>query len=833
MALDLRSWISSTIGIMVSATVAVVTFIYFAVNVATRSHTDDLVELTVPIKGSVEVYRNSFGVPHVVGASVRDAVTGQGFVHAQDRMWQMDIWRRFAEGRLAEVLGERTVPVDVFMRALQIRSIAERQYAALDATTRDLLDAYAEGVNAYIDTHREQLSFEFDALGYHPASWTPIDCLLVGRVVAFELSLAFWNDIAYAEILQQRGYDAMLDYIPRSPGPPYVLDSSRTSPIAWIPRAPRDTSHSDAMAIHRVAMGLEQVRAAMGLHGSSVGSNCWAVGRSDSASAILANDPHLSVSMPSKWYQVHLSGGPMNVVGIGIPGVPFILSGRNDQIAWGVTNVMVDDVDFMIERVDQSNSNYYFDADGSRKKFRFVLDTIRIADRPDTLIYLRFTERGCVISDGHPYGEPGWMFRMDRRRASDLLEKNCLTFRWTAQSASNEIGALHRINLASSFEEVSSALDDWYSPAFNFHVAEQDGTVGTIVAGVIPNRVNMDPLLPTPVSTPGARWDGFIHLKALGTIRREPPARVASANNRTLHGQTPFVSTYYQPSSRIRRIEELADVYTDMSVRDAQVMQMDQVSPFARDVVKRLLPYLEKGASQYGDVGRSALKALKEWDGAMTPVDTAATIYAVMLQRLMWNTFEDELGSQLYYDWVFLTSNPINRLEDLLDEPRHRLFDDRRTPKDRENLPWIAVRSFIEAVQELHERFDGEPVSNWTYGRLRSITLPHLMGDHPLLKPVMNIGPFEIGGSSTTLLNTEWRLFKPYETAIYPSARLISDLSDSVQYAVLPGGISGQPLDAHYSDQVQLWLKGGYIRIPCSRTPDVTFRLAARLTPMN
>ena len=764
---------------------------------------------------------------------MRDAIVGQGFVHAQDRLWQMDVWRRFAEGRLSEVLGHRTVDVDVFMRALQIRSIAERQYTTLDSITRTYLQAYADGVNAYVETHGEKLSFEFDALGYHPAPWTPIDCLLVGRVVAFELSLAFWNDIAYAQILQQRRFDAMLDYIPRAPGAPYVLDSSSARPVAWVPRPIRDTASVNGLAAFRVARSLDNVRSVMGWQGSSIGSNCWAVGRSDSTSAILANDPHLSVSMPSKWYQVHLTGGPLNAIGIGIPGVPFILSGRNDEIAWGVTNVMVDDVDFMIERVDQSNSNYYVDTDGSRKKFRFQLDTIRIADQPDTLIYLRFTKRGCVISDAHPYAEPDWLFRMDRRPATDLLSQNCLTYRWTAQSASNEIGALGQINVAGSVAEVSSVLDAWHAPAFNFHVAEKDGTVGTIVAGIVPNRVNMDPLLPTSVSVPGATWDGYIHLKALGTIQREPPARVTSANNRTVPSQSPFISTYYQPSSRVRRINELADVYTDMSVRDAQVMQMDQVSPYARDLVQRLLPYLEKGAPKYGSVGRAALAALREWDGAMTTVDTAATIYAVMLQRLLWNTFEDELGSQLYYDWVFVTSNPINRLQDLLDQPKHRLFDDKRTVEDLENLPWIAVRSFIEAVRELHERFDGEPVSQWRFGRLRSITLPHYMGDHPLLKPVMNVGPFEIGGSSTTLLNTEWRPFKPYETAIYPSARLISDLADSVQYAVLPGGISGQPLDAHYSDQVQLWLKGGYIRLPCSREPDVTFRRSAELRPVN
>jgi len=830
MALNLRSWISGTVGLIVSALIGVLTFVYFAVMVATRSHTEDELSATAAVTDSVMVYRNSFGVPHVVGRTDLDAVTGQGFVHAQDRLWQMDVWRRFGQGRLAEVLGPSAVKADVFMRSLQIPAIAERQYAELPATTRDLLKAYSEGVNAFLTTHQEAMSFEFDALGYHPEPWTPIDCLIVGRVVAFELSLAFWNDITYAQILRQRGYDAMREYVPQAPGPPYVLDSSGAAPPSVPSVRYGDTTARTAPAVDRVSESLSSVRELLGLRGSAVGSNCWAVGRSDTGGAILANDPHLSVSMPPKWYQIHLTGDRLNSVGLGIPGVPLVLTGRNDQIAWGVTNVMVDDVDYIVERVDQTNNNYYFEADGSRKKFRFRLDTIRIAKQPDTLIYLRFTERGCVISDGHPYSDPSWLFKMPRTASTRYLDQNCLTYRWTAQIPSDEVGALYRVNRATTFEDVEQALGTWHAPAFNFHVAQRNGRVGTVAAGIIPNRVNTDPLIPAPVSS-SARWDGFIHLRALGSVVKRPPARVASANNRTISGQAPFISTYFQPSSRIKRIGELAAVYTEMSVRDAQVMQMDQISPYASALVRKLLPYLEKGYKQFNPTQRAALSALQKWDGAMTPIDEAASIYAVMLQRLFWNTFEDELGSQLYYDWVFVTSNPYNRLEDLLNEPRHPLFDDVRTKNERENLAWIAVRSFLEAVEQLETTFENNAVSTWKFGRLRSITFPHMMGSHPLLKPVMNIGPYEIGGSTTTLFNTEWSVYRPFESVIYSSGRLISDLSDSVQYTVLPGGISGQPLDPHYSDQVQLWLKGGYIRVPTSRTPDVTFRRSVVLTP--
>ncbi|RPI66392.1 MAG: penicillin acylase family protein, partial [Ignavibacteriae bacterium] len=355
MALILRTWLQGTVGIAVTILVLVISFAYFAVGLATRSHPDPYTMTSAGVSDSTRIYRNSFGIPHIVAPTVNDALFAQGYVHAQDRLWQLDVWRRIGQGRLAEVLGRMAAPADAFMRALDIDQIAVNQFRSLPDVTKNQLRAYAHGVNAYIDANVEALPFEFDALGYRPDPWRPEDCLTVGRVMSFELSRAFFNDIAYTQIAAQRGVQAMMDYVPHGPHAPFILDTLSQYAAPYVRTPMRDSAvASIAGHVRGISEQLASIRDVLGLNGSSIGSNCWAVGRG-SDGALLANDPHLSVSMPAKWYQIHLTAPGLNVIGLSIPGIPFVLSGRNDHIAWGVTNTLVDDVDFVIERVDQKN----------------------------------------------------------------------------------------------------------------------------------------------------------------------------------------------------------------------------------------------------------------------------------------------------------------------------------------------------------------------------------------------------------------------------------------------------------------------------------------------
>lgn len=828
MAINWRSLLQGFAGIGVTIIVLLVCIAYFTVGLATRSNPTAHEDVSSEVRDTVHVYRNSFGIPHVVALSDTDLVYAQGYLHAQDRLWQMDVWRRTAQGRLAEIFGADLAPTDAFLRSLDLPKLVHKHFAALPPQTKTFLTSYANGVSSFIQANQEKLPFEFDALGYYPQPWKAEDCLLVMRMLALHQSPALFNDIVYTQIAAQRGLSAMVQYVPWKDKTIYSLDSSTASPPVYTPLTFPDTVSRLLQGEHALH-GLIEANRSIGLPSTLHASNCWAVGRGSSGS-ILANDPHLAVGMPSRWYQVHLTSPRMNAVGLSIPGVPFIVSGRNDSLAWGITSAMVDDVDYAIERVDQSNSNYYYGTNGQRLKFKYRRDTIRIRNKPDSLIDLRYTINGCVISDGHPLHKHSSTLSLDVTPTARFMSSSCLIMRWTGQIASDEVGALYRINVSSTFNEVYQAGLTWGAPAFVVNLASHNGSVASFGMGYLPNRNGADMLLPHAAWEATQGWNGVLRLSDLRAIEKRTPGYVAAANNNLTPAGAPSQSILWEPTSRIERIQDQLKVYKVMTARDAQVLQQDVKSPFALSFTNTILPILKRARGRYNETEKTALRMLGAWDGSMTTVSPAASIHATLLQRMMWNTFEDELGTPLYNLWVYNGGIVTRRMKELLDNPTHILFDDART-KQRENLSWIAVRSFMEAVNELTQRYGSNNVDTWTWGSIHQVTFQHPMGTHRLLRPVVNVGPYDVGGSSTTVFNTEWSIQSPFTVRNTASSRIINDFADSVQYTVLPGGISGQALDGHYTDQMQLWLKGGYVRIPVSRRPDVTFRLFLRLVP--
>lgn len=329
MALSWKTVLQSTAGIAVTIIVLLLCIAYFTVGLATRSHPSAYQESSATVGDTVRVYRNSFGIPHVVCATDTDLVYAQGWVHAQDRLWQMDMWRRSAQGRLAAVLGGEFASTDAFLRSLDLQRIVRDQYEALSPASRKFLRSYARGVSAYIEQNGERLAFEFDALGYHPDPWRPEDCLLVAKMLALHQSPAFWNDVVYTKIAQQRGREAMMMYVPTSLNDPCSLDSLPGTSNPYTPVGLSDTTRFHLPSTTDILSKLSNAQQRIGLPSTIHASNCWAVGRGDDG-AILANDPHLAVGMPSKWYQIHLTTPNLNVLGLSIPGLPFVLSGRND-----------------------------------------------------------------------------------------------------------------------------------------------------------------------------------------------------------------------------------------------------------------------------------------------------------------------------------------------------------------------------------------------------------------------------------------------------------------------------------------------------------------------
>lgn len=845
----------TTFGLVFSLVVLVSSFLFFVVFIATKSHPEVSGELdTKGIRDSVAIYRNAYGIPHIVGQSDADAFFGMGYAHAQDRLWQMDIARRAGSGRLSEIFGRRTLDLDMFLRSFGIHRTASRLYKHISSDSRMALEAYARGVNAYMEHNASALPFEFDALDYRPAPWRPEDCLIVGRMMAWEMNMSFWSDAAFGELAASIGRERAEDLVPSWPSTaPTVMndqkkaaprDTVRAVPDSAAPQtAPPALGARTAGAMHvRTAARLdavegtdamfaqvlvlqERVREFLKSEGSSRGSNCLVMrkSRSEKSGVVLANDPHLMLMAPARWYEAHLTSPTMNVVGMTIPGIPFVVVGRNDRIAWGITNMMLDDCDYFIEKVDSSNKRRYVLPNGSSRAFTVVRDTIVVKDSSDAIIDFRYTQRSAVISDVHPLLHPDKLLKINGMKPGNFFQKYVLTYSWTGHAMSDDILAMYRLQKAQSWEQFLRAVNIFSVPGLNFCYADTRGNYGIAPAGMVPKRGSQcNPNFPNPGWNPDAQWTGFHQPSALPRLYNPASGFVFSANNKTMSSPPFHISSLWEPPSRAVRMHELLSSYQDFSAQEAAIMQSDVVSPHAQELLAIALPSLQARRSWMDTVERRSFDTLARWNYLIEANEVNSAIYAVFVERLTRNIFEDDLGRRLFLQYAYITNIPTRRTLELLQDSSEVWFDDRRTPK-RETRHDIIFRSFREAVVYLRSTFRSADFKAWNYGSLHTLTIAHLLSEAKPLDKVVNIGPFPIGGDGTTINNAEWKFHKPFVPVIGASMRFVCDMQDTVVQVILPGGNSGQPLSAHYANQVQLWLNGGFISIPVSREPHPSF----------
>ncbi|MBK9248227.1 MAG: penicillin acylase family protein [Ignavibacteria bacterium] len=816
-------------GIIFSLLVIGGSFVAFSLYVATRS---DLESGTVTygefVRDSIEIYRNQFSVPHIIAKSEADAFFAIGYVHAQDRLWQMDVARRAGEGRLSEIFGKEALETDKFLRTLDLNVISKNLLKSASKQTRFILEQYSNGINAYVDEHKTGLPFEFGALGYTPEPWEPHDCLLIGRMMAFEMSMSFWSDIAFGEIADKLGADRASELIPSYPsGAPVVVPQEKKTasiPSTTFNTLTKTNSRLAGKSIREFGEILTGVRRYLGMEGSGVGSNSWVMRTYSPSgnSAILANDPHLTLALPARWYQAHVTAPTLNITGLTIPGIPLFISGRNDKISWGITNMMADDCDFYVEKIDATNPNYYTNDEGKRVKFRYRRDTI-IVRADEAFIYdMRFTKRSAIISDAHAFNYPDKILNFPRKEPNHFLHKYGLSFSWTAQQMSDEVLAMYRINKANTWQEFLNGANLWGAPAMNFSYADVRGNIGIAPSGIIPIRTKCTPNIPNPGWLPEYAWQGYHTASELPNVYNPLKRYVFSANNKTTENPPFYISSLWEPPSRSERIEETLKEFDEYAVRDAQFMQLDVTSPLARTFLKKTLPVIAGKQKYLSPTELAAFKVLKRWDGIMNSRDAQPAIFSTFFNTMLEHTFADELGDRLYRQYSFISNIPTRKIMDLLQDSSSVWFDDVQT-KVVESKDEIIFRSFVLAVRSLESYYASAPMSTWKYGDIHQLTLNHLFSKNPYMKQIVTQGPFPTGGNNSTLNCGEYHYFAPHEQIIGASMRMIADMRDSVIYTVLAGGNSGEPLSAHYTNQLQLWLNGGYIRIPVKREPDVSF----------
>ena len=735
------------------------------------------------LRAPVHVYRDSYGIPHILAANDHDLYMASGFVTAQDRLWQLEMIRLAVRGELSTMLGDTSRNIDRLMKTMEFFQMGQKIVEHASEKSREVLSAYADGINQFIRYSKGKYPVEFVLLNWKPHEWTPADVAAYGRVMSWELSFAWFVEWTAQEIRSKlgdsRANELFSDYLPSWPT---IL-------------SPKDIKIAGNLDFFRKANS--DLRTILDMRGNFFGSNNWVVSgkKSKTGKPLLANDPHLPLANPSVWYAMQLVAPGVNVTGFSLSGAPGIVIGHNTHVAWGFTNVMADDADFYIETIDRSDSTRYL-VDGKWEKMEAHRDSV-VSRSGNVYRFTRFkTRHGPVVTDVH-----------------DLMKKSgkIVSIRWTGYDISDEMEAVYKMNRASNWKEFVSALRLYRSPSQNIVFADDKGNIGYWCAGAIPVRKGFTGKFPLNGATTATDWSGFIPFNQLPHVINPPEEFVATANNRvTPRGYPYYISNLWEPPARVQRIRELLTAKEKLSKVDFETIQLDVLSPFARDVTKTVLSVLDRTKTQ-DDTLKIVYKFLKGWDYEMRGESTAAAIFQVFLNHLLQNTFQDELGKRLYRSFVEFAGIPIQDLQRFLSKRKNHWFDDVRTTEKIETRDDQIIRSLHDAVRELSEKLGSKPIK-WRWDRLHRMTFRHILGGEAMIGKILNVGPFPLGGSLTTINNARYKFTNPYDCWVGPSMRMIVDFSDLTRTEmVLPPGEVGHPLSHHFRDQAEMWINGLYM----------------------
>jgi penicillin amidase len=752
------------------------------------------------ISSDVEIYRDSLAVPYIIAQTDEDAAFALGYLHAQERLFSMDLVRRAGEGRLSEVLGEKALPFDKMFRTIGLERNIEKNLSKYDPTVMRILQSYSNGVNAYLKERKGNYAIEFDVLGYQPEKWKPIHSLIIIKMLAWELNISWWTDISFAELIQKLGKEKVLEILPDYPENAPTIIAENFKYYREINSSFVETDR--------------EFRKMMGWTGTHIGSNNWVVNANKSVSGkpIIANDPHLAFSAPGIWYAAVIKSKEWNVAGVTLPGVPGVVIGKGDNISWVLTNVMNDDSDFYIEKLDSSKTKYFID--GKWQNLNILKDTIKVKGEKDQVLTIKETERGPIISDIYPYN---FIYNKDN------LQNPPISMRWSGNEFSDEMLAFYKINKAKNWNEFCDAVKYFGIPGQNFVYGDIEGDIGYIMGARIPIRKSNNPTLIFDGTTSENDWKGFVPTEEIPTILNPSENFIASANNKTLKKFKYHISNLWEPSSRFDRIRELLTSKQKFSVDDFKKFQMDFVSPYARTITSYILKSFENIKVNDQNLNTS-LELFRKWDFELNKYSQTPAIYAVFLKYLLKNIYYDEMGDDLYNRFVFIANVPYRSLLQILDKPGSSWFDDITTTK-RETRDEIIRKSLANALTYLEEKL-GQDITNWQWGNLHKVAFKHsFSGNFSLLDNYINIGPFEIGGDGTTINNTEYSFAKSveeysmfrhneFDNILGPSMRYIYDFKNPDEfYLILTTGQSGSVMSDHYRDQNPLWLNGKYMKI--------------------
>lgn len=776
------------------------------------------------LNGTVTVIRDRWGVPYITASTQHDLFFAQGYVTAQDRLFQMEVNRRVAGGKLAEIFGrgpdDGVLHTDEFLRTLGLYQGAQAEYDGLDADTRAELAAYADGVNAEVRGQSDHLPLEFTILGITPAPWTPVDSLAYGRVVALALTSSWSTKYARALLLgqvSQASVDTLYPPYPRQNptlltalGTAAPLDSTghQQGPVAARAPAPPVVAFQALSPARRAAFAqlpgdaLARAAATQDLLGGvadALGSNNWVVDgtRSASGKPLLANDPHLGISMPAIWYEVALRGGGEDVEGFSFPGEPGVVIGHNTNIAWGVTNVEADTSDLYLEHLDPAGHPGAYLYQGGWLPLTIRPETITVrGETTPVKITVRSTQHGpllnAVVDDLHSYTD--------------------VALKWTALQPGYSFSGFFQLDRASNWASFRAALAR-ISICQNFVYADRQGNIGYQMSGWLPIRSADNQLLPVTGEISDHEWQGYVPADQLPSLYNPPTHLIATANNQIVPDAYPaYVTAYWDRGYRARRIIDLLEATPKLSIADFERIQNDVLSLPAT----QLSPLFVAAGSAAGGDAATGATLLNSWDGQLTRDSAAAALYEVAAGTLARETIEPVLGPKLYevYRNNTSASNIYLTLADLLKTPSAPFFGASTDAQAATARNTALARALADAVHQLRATLGPDP-AHWHWGALHQAHFTHPLAGVAPLNTVFDIAAVDRPGDSTTVNvggSSRFSADPPsYSQRSIPSMREIIDLSDfDHSFWVIPVGQSGQPFSSHWSDLLPLWDQGRY-----------------------
>jgi len=739
-------------------------------------------QLQLPgLKKQVEIIRDKWGVPHIYANNEHDLFFAQGFVQAQDRFWQLEINRRTANGTLSEVFGEIAIDTDRTARTFGFARLGRIDYENANDEIKEAIQAFTDGINAFLDHPKCKLPVEFTLLRHKPKAWTPYDSCAFARVMLWQLSHAWYGEIVRAKIIKQVGVERAAEL---------EISYPSENPITLPNGIEFNVLNKDGI--------LTGVKGPFLKRGQ--GSNGWAISstRSTSGHTYLCNDMHLSLMLPSIWYETHLIANQINVSGVSLCGVPLVLVGHNENIAWGSTLAFTDAEDLYIEKFNEDNPNQY-EFKGEWKEAEIIEEEILVKGKKIPHVEkVVITHHGPIITD---------VIEGENAR----LAVNSM-----ALKPSKALQGYYSLNIARNWDEFIEALRFIDATQLNMPYADVDGNIGYWVTGKVPIRANgHDGSIPVPGWTGKNEWQGIVPFEEMPHALNPKDGYIITCNHKIIPDDYPyFLGNVWMNGYRAKRFEDILNEKNKLSLDDIKSMHLDFTCIPGQEFVS-LIKNLNFGEVQDTDVAL-AINLLKEWNGILSPDSTGGTIYEVSRYHIVRDILERGLGEALTFDIMGKGFNPVlyhaNEFygHDTTIILRLLKAGDSWWIQEAGGVQEIINRNMKKTIQWLSKKYGKQ--HNWKWGNLHRVHFPHAMGIQKPLDKVFNRGNLPIGGNTDTLCQTAIHADDPYDVNAWaPSHRQIIDMSDlSQSLMIFTPGQSGHLASKHYDDLVPLWHKGDY-----------------------